>query len=243
MEKQISELDEQFAKSLLPKLDNKIAMKTFGKGDYDYIYDGGWIGEVICTPDGNYGSWDEYYDSLGNSFDGVDSWGDDGSYSGGNGNSSGQSGTSDYSYGVMAADELGRDISSGNVIALEGKETNTGTAIVNSASLALTMKGVSSSIIDVLKADAGLMTSIGRIAGIAGTGISGVQFIIGATDDEISAQDWCNGANFLLGGAAIVAGFVSAPVLAGILGFGAVIVGVASIVAPGDGESNSGSSY
>lgn len=243
MEKQTLELNEQFAKSLLPKLDNKIAMKTFGKGDYDYIYDGGWIGEVICTPDGNYGSWDEYYDSLGNSFDGVDSWGDNGDYSGGNGNSGGQSGSSDYSYGIMAANELGRDISSGNVIALEGKETNTGTAIVNSASLALTMKGVSSSIIDVLKADAGLMTSIGRVLGVTGTALSTVQFIVGATDGEISASDWCTGANAALGGAAIVVGIFGAPVLAGILGFGAVVVGVASLVAPGDSDSNSGTSY
>jgi hypothetical protein len=232
MKKQTLEIKEK-TNSFLPQLESQVAFKTFGKGDIDYYVD---LYEVEVFADGD---WSVNYEWLADIFD--DPTSDAYDYIYGSGASSGE--TSDYDLGLQAVDDLGDDIADGSIIALEAEVTNTGTVIANSASLALTMKGLAPAIIDVLKADAGLISTIGKFTGIAGSLFSGAQFVIGASDGEISPQDWATGANALLGAGAVVVGFVGAQAIAGILGLTAVAVGVYSFIAPGDGESDPAQTY
>jgi len=248
MKNQIVNQQKQTSNFRLPELKSEIANKCFGKGWVWWVDEYGkscsesngyWtylIDEVVVTPNGGSvpdpgysdpGHYNPpYYD---NSFDNS---GGGGSSSDGSGSYNGSQ-DYDYNYGLQAVDELGSDIADGSVLALEGHQTSTGFAVMNSASLALTMKGVSATIITALKADCEVTKLIGRIAGASGGTLSAVQFGIGVADGEISPSDWCNGAAAILG---ITAVFVSAPVVAGILGVSSVVVGVASLLAPGDND-------
>lgn len=217
----------------LPKVSDKSLAKR-GKG---WIWDEdlySWVldGDIYVYADGGSGWSDQ---DWGNG-DG-DGWGDN-SGGGGTGWSSGDSeqvsSTIDYQHGMDVVDELERDLNNDEVVALEASKSADGSIdVVNSISLAVTAKNASHVIIDALKANAGVIGTIGKITGGLGVGLSGAQFYIGATDGEISPADWANAASAALGAVAIFF-----PVTIPITGTLSVIAGVASNFLPGDSGNN-----
>ncbi len=137
----------------------------------------------------------------------------------------------DYETGLLVINELESDLNNSNILAIEH---NAG-VFLTSADLALQCKSLSFTLINALKASDPLIRSMGIATGIAGGLVGGVSFLIGATDGEISPSDWAIGVAAILGGAAV---FVSAPVWVTILGVGSVVVGITSLILPGDSQNN-----
>jgi hypothetical protein len=233
-------IEPKTARISLPKISDKTAAQV-GKGwywdPYTQSYMPDW--EVVVTPDGS-GTTDYDYS------DWYNEWGND-YYDTDYGNGSGYVDTANESYdssdlevGYEAVDELAQDLENGEVITLQHNSATD--AVLTSTSLALTAKSLSSTIIETLKANMGAIGTIGRVAGGLGVGLGTIQFVLGATDGEVSAADWCTLGATALGATALgISMFANAPVwltIGTIAGIGSITLGVYSTVAPGDSNTS-----
>ncbi len=238
MKKQIKNGVEKASSFALPKLDEELAMKTYGRGDGPIHY-GGTLPEVVITPSG-----DNYIDyGDGDIFDFGDDWdtywaenGDGGAtYSGGD--VSGGSSSNTYK-GQDAAAQFSQDLNNGDVIAIQGTLDPDGNSSFAKSSDALQeVLEVTPDIMTLLGEDPEVLEDLGGLLDEFGLPLENYKFFVGLANHDYSASTWCAGAQAIIGDV-IVLGVVSDPIVAAGLGVVSFCIGVYELVTD---SSDSGS--
>lgn len=242
MKKQIKNGVEKTSNFALPKLEEELAMKTYGRGD-DPIYYGGTLPEVVITPSGDnyvdYGDGDTF--DLGSEWDSF--WTENGeggaTYSGGD--VSGGSSSNTYT-GQDAANQFSQALNSGDVIAIQGTlDPDNSTTFAKSSEALQKVLEVTPNIMTLLGEDPGVLGDLGDLLDEYGLPLENYKFFVGLANHDYSAATWCAGGQAILGDV-VVLGIVSDPITAAALGVVSFGIGVYEMVQDSSSSSSSSDS-
>lgn len=211
----------------------------------DITYNGGWIDEVVCTPDENYinDRWDsDTWDRLADRY-GLDSdvWDDPDIGDLITNKTENNNDAKYYSLGVEAMNKISDSVENSTALYFEAIQDSKGFITAEATTIGTTYQSLVIDVINSLKADVQVLTTLGKSCSVIGSTIGLTASFIALTDGDITTSDVLGACSAICGavGTAFAISGIGAPIALGLDGLSFVF----GLVAFNMSHSSKNSSY